>query len=110
MNKIKAISPVIVSLHLFLFACYNPVEPSFSLRITFNVGSSNEIKLHIFSSTGEKVNTLVDGPFIRGAYSVQWNGLNFEGQPVVEGVYYYQIEYWSGDMLTDLVVEGFIVR
>ena len=108
MNSIKVILLAFVS--FYLFGCYNPVEPSFSIRIIFDVSSSNQVSLHIFSSTGVKVRTLIDRTFSSGVHSVQWDGLNFEGEDVVEGIYYYQIEYWDGDTLTDIVIERFIVH
>jgi hypothetical protein len=38
------------------------------------------------------VATLVDGTVKAGSYSIDWNGVDATGKPVVSGVYYYRLE------------------
>jgi hypothetical protein len=67
----------------------NPFNPSTQIRYSIPKGSM--VTLKIYNMLGQLINTLVDERKVAGAYSVQWNGDNFHGQPVATGVYIYRV-------------------
>jgi hypothetical protein len=68
----------------------NPFNPSTTIR--YELGrASGQVKLQIFDVSGRLVNTLVDGAQQEGPHSVQWNGLDDNGQRVATGAYFYRL-------------------
>jgi hypothetical protein len=63
----------------------NPFTSATSLD--FMVASSGHLRLEIFSSSGERVRTLVDDYRDSGSYSVSWDGSNSSGASVPSGNY-----------------------
>jgi flagellar hook assembly protein FlgD len=56
------------------------------------VQRTGHVKLSVYNTLGQRVNTLVDENRSVGEYSVQWDGKNESGSSVASGVYFYQLE------------------
>ena len=68
----------------------NPFNPT--TTISYQLPDDNtQVRLAIYSSTGQMVRTLVDGTQDAGVYSMTWDGRNDRGIPVSSGVYLYRI-------------------
>ena len=63
----------------------NPFNPS--TTISFTMTRSGSAELAVYSMTGQKVRTLVSGPFSNGTHTVVWDGYDYSGKPVSSGVY-----------------------
>ncbi len=68
----------------------NPFNPTTTIR--FSLPEAQHISINIYSITGEKVNTLVDGYLSEGYHQIFWNGLNQSGGNVASGVYIYELQ------------------
>jgi len=68
----------------------NPFNPT--TTIEYSVQTLTGIKITIFNSSGQLINTLVDESKTPGEYSVVWNGKSKMGSFVPSGVYFYQIQ------------------
>ena len=78
-----------------LFPNYpNPFNPE--TWIPYQLASSTDVYLHIYSSDGRLVRTLELGHQQAGVYqsrnkAAYWNGKNDLGEPVASGIYYYTL-------------------
>jgi hypothetical protein len=69
----------------------NPFNPE--THIQFELGGQESVKLIIYDGLGRLVRTLVNGQdYNPGLYSINWNGMNNNGQLVPSGVYIYRIK------------------
>jgi len=68
----------------------NPFNPLTTIR--FGLPKDSKVTLTIYSTTGEKVTTLVNGRMSAGYHQVQWDGTNAAGTPVASGVYVYELK------------------
>jgi len=68
----------------------NPFNPLTTIR--FGLPKDRKVTLTIYSPTGERVATLVDGRLSAGYHQVQWDGTNASGTPVASGVYVYELK------------------
>ena len=73
------------------FALYqntpNPFNPSTSISFDVPFASAG-VKLRIYDVSGRLIRTLADGEQAAGRQTVEWNGLNDEGDPVATGMYF----------------------
>ena len=67
----------------------NPFNPSTTIEYTML--NKGQVDLAVYNLIGQKVKTLVDDVQLAGRYTVQWNGMNEQNQPVSSGVYIYKI-------------------
>jgi len=67
----------------------NPFNPE--TNIGYSVPTSGNVSLDVFNLLGQKVKTLVSDYKSVGAYSVRWDGTNYNGQVVPSGVYFYRM-------------------
>ncbi len=67
----------------------NPFNPVTTIR--FGLPEAAHAKLVIYSITGAKVATLVDGYLSEGYHEAQWNGVNQAGARVASGIYIYEL-------------------
>jgi len=63
----------------------NPFNPE--TKIVFALPQTGEVKLSIFSETGQLVRTLVSREMRAGRHEMRWNGRNQDGHQVAAGVY-----------------------
>lgn len=67
----------------------NPFNPE--TKISFALPRAGEVKLSLFSETGQLVRTLVNRAMPPGRHELRWNGRNQSGTPVAAGVYLYRM-------------------
>jgi photosystem II stability/assembly factor-like uncharacterized protein len=68
----------------------NPFNPS--TQIEYRVASNSVVKITIYSSTGQKVKTLVNRQEGPGDFSATWFGKNDSGNDVSSGIYAYKFQ------------------
>ncbi len=73
----------------------NPFNPTTSFEYQIPVNSN--VRIAVYNSLGEVVQTLINEEKDAGFYSATWNGRNEYGQSVSSGIYYYQIQ--AGDFV-----------
>ena len=59
--------------------------------ISFNMTRSANVELVIYNILGQRVRTLVSGPFDAGPHEVNWDGRDESGKTVSSGIYLYQL-------------------
>ncbi len=70
----------------------NPFNPE--TTIEFYLPLNKRISLIIYNAAGQKIRTLInDETYQKGNYSLNWNGLNDNGQKVATGMYIYELKY-----------------
>jgi uncharacterized delta-60 repeat protein len=67
----------------------NPFNPA--TKIVFALPQAEDVKLRIYSATGQLVRTLVDNKMAPGRHEIAWDGQDQSGQMVANGVYWYQL-------------------
>lgn len=70
----------------------NPNPSTGEMRIAFQVGSQQEIRLGVFDAAGRRVATLVSGLFPPGMHETVWSGMTESGTKVSSGVYMIRLE------------------
>jgi len=68
----------------------NPFNPATTIEYT--LARQGHVEISVFDLLGRRVRTLVDGTRHAGAHSVDWDGLDDNGQPAATGIYFYRIE------------------
>ncbi len=68
----------------------NPFNPTTTIK--YQIAKQSDVRLQIYSITGQLVRTITSGVQQPGYYSVIWNGLNNAGEQVSSGVYFYRLE------------------
>ena len=71
----------------------NPFNPS--TNIQFTVAKSENVKLVVYNTLGQKVKTLVNQSFQPGSYTISWNGTDEHGASMASGIYFYRFESQS---------------
>lgn len=67
----------------------NPFNPE--TVIEYQLPRASEVEIIIFNLQGQKVAMLVKDNQTTGFHKIRWNGTDESGQPVVSGVYLYQL-------------------
>jgi len=73
----------------------NPFNPE--TTIEFAIPTDGHVKLEVFNTAGQLVNTLVDQDISAGVFRNTWEAHSQDGQPVSSGVYFYRME--AGDFV-----------
>jgi|GEM_PF-1583574 len=60
--------------------------------IPFELKQAMPVKLEVFSTTGERITTLVDGTLAAGMHEVIWDSRNENGLTVGSGIYFYKLQ------------------
>ena len=68
-----------------------------STTITFQLALASQVELAIYSTSGQRVRTLISGSLPAGHHRLQWDGHNERGEPVASGAYLYQLS--AGDFV-----------
>ena len=68
----------------------NPFRTSTSIAFSLN-GPSRRMRLDIYDTRGRRVTTLLDTAMPAGTHAVTWDGTDFLGGPVADGVYFYHL-------------------
>jgi hypothetical protein len=85
----------------YLTAAPNPFTTS--TKITYGLGSKEQVKLAIYDQSGRCVKVLVDGIQAKGNFSVIWNGSNNQGNPLPKGIYHSVLSTNSGETRAKLI-------
>ena len=67
----------------------NPFNPCTTIR--YKIQKRTEVLIKVFDVCGKEIITLINGVEDPGEKSVQWQGMDSNGNPVTSGVYIYQI-------------------
>ncbi len=59
--------------------------------IKYKVAKEGRVKLQIFSTTGQLINTLIDDEHRVGEFSMKWDGTNDNGEIVSSGMYFVRV-------------------
>jgi hypothetical protein len=68
----------------------NPFNPSTTIR--FKLDSPSHVKLRIFDTTGQLVQTLYNRFLDTGAHEINWDGRDKMGYEVASGLYFYRLQ------------------
>ena len=68
----------------------NPFNPMTKIR--FSNDRTANVRVHVYSLLGERVNTLINKQLNSGTYDITWNGMNSHGKVVPSGMYLYEVE------------------
>jgi hypothetical protein len=71
----------------------NPFNPS--TEICYDLPEAVQVQLKVFNTLGQNILTLIDRLQEAGSYRATWDGKDSYGQPVANGMYFYQIH--AGD-------------
>nr|MBN2276202.1 S8 family peptidase [candidate division Zixibacteria bacterium] len=69
--------------------CPNPFNPV--TVIAFGVRERADVRLDVYNLLGRRVACLVDKNLAAGSYRVEWNGTDFDDNPVASGIYFYRM-------------------
>lgn len=67
----------------------NPFNPTTTIK--YQMPEDAQVNLTIYNMLGQVVKTLVSEQQTAGYYTIQWSGVNEQGQPVPTGIYIYQM-------------------
>jgi hypothetical protein len=67
----------------------NPFNPSTNIR--YSLPAAGNVKVEIFNTLGQLVNTVVNQHQEAGTHNVIWNGMDMSGNQVSTGVYIYKL-------------------
>ncbi len=67
----------------------NPFNPS--TTIEYEIPKAGYVKIQIYNSIGQLINTIEDDYKNPGKYSIQWNGKNSAGENLSSGIYFYRM-------------------
>lgn len=67
----------------------NPFNPSTTIQ--FSITNNSRVKINIYSTNGELVNSILNEELPVGEHKVVWDGTNLKGTRVPTGVYFYQL-------------------
>jgi hypothetical protein len=68
----------------------NPFNPGTTIQYVLN--KTGRIRLDIYNVQGQLLRTLAEGNAQPGAYAMAWDGKDAQGNEVVTGIYYYQLQ------------------
>ncbi|MBN2414110.1 T9SS type A sorting domain-containing protein [candidate division KSB1 bacterium] len=68
----------------------NPFNPT--TAISYQLPKASFVKLTIYSATGQKIRTLVNGTNSAGYHHINWDAMDDAGHKVASGIYFYRIE------------------
>ncbi len=66
----------------------NPAHARSTVGLSFDVPRAGAAKLELFSVSGQRVATLLDGPVTAGTQRVTWNARGRDGSPAAPGLYF----------------------
>jgi len=83
------------------YAAPNPFAPDQGdrCRIVYSLSEPSQVTIEIFDFASRQVRSLLDGADRDGEHNhgENWDGLDDEGNPVANGVYFYRIATAAGD-------------
>lgn len=67
----------------------NPFNPA--TTIAFELPSAGDVELSVYTASGRRVATLVEGRVDAGRHAATWRGLDDAGVPAASGVYFFRL-------------------
>lgn len=67
----------------------NPFNPQ--TQISYSLGQAADVTLTVYNAVGQRIATLIDSHLPAGKYRIVWDGRDFSGATVSNGIYYYQL-------------------
>lgn len=67
----------------------NPFNPTTTIK--YNLPTSTDVKIEVFNLLGAKIATLLDDKQAAGDHSVEWSGIDQNGDFVASGIYFYKM-------------------
>ena len=104
--SVKNSPPVAGLPGLWSLAAAYPNPFNSTTRISFTTPVRAELKVTVFDALGRQVASLANGIHAAGEHTLTWNSKDSFGQPVVSGMYFYEIR-GEGVQMTNKV---FLVR
>ncbi|MBK7260136.1 MAG: T9SS type A sorting domain-containing protein [Ignavibacteriae bacterium] len=93
-----AAQPAMVPSTIVLHQNYpNPFNPSTTIR--FDLATSGEVRLEVYTVTGQRIATLVDGIMPPGTHAIP-----FQARDIASGVYYYRLTTHVGSSVRSMVL------
>ncbi len=80
----------------------NPFNPSTTIR--FGLPEASQVTINIYSLTGEKVKTLVNGAYPAGYHTAQWDGTNEARVKTAAGVYVYELKAGGKRLIKKMIL------
>lgn len=71
----------------------NPFHPR--TEIAFSLARAGPVRMSVFTVSGVRIRTLIDGSLPAGPHRTRWNGTDDSGRPVASGVYWYRLDAGS---------------
>jgi hypothetical protein len=75
----------------------NPFNPSTTIR--FDLATTGEVRLEVYTVTGQRIATLVDGIMPPGTHAIP-----FQARDIASGVYYYRLITQAGSSVRSMVL------
>lgn len=98
----SSISLVSVPKNIELTGNYpNPFNPSTIIK--FGLPEYGNIKLTIYSISGQKIISLANASYSKGYHEVKWNGKNQAGNSVSNGIYIYELKAGNQRLIKKMV-------
>ncbi|MCK4421004.1 T9SS type A sorting domain-containing protein, partial [candidate division WOR-3 bacterium] len=72
--------------------------------IRFSLPMKMMVTLSIYDNTGRLIKNLVNGTRNAGLNTVRWDGRDSEGNPVVNGIYFYRLSAGNKSLSRKMVV------
>ena len=87
-----AIEDILPTNEKIMLANYpNPFNPSTTISFSLNTENTEDTEIIIYNIKGQKVKTLIDDQYSKGAHSVIWDGRDENNQSVSSGLYFYKL-------------------
>ncbi|MHB2156509.1 FlgD immunoglobulin-like domain containing protein [Calditrichota bacterium GD2] len=80
----------------------NPFNPTTIIK--FGLPEDGHVQLTIYSMSGQKVCTLLDGQVSKGYHQIVWDGTNESGQSVSGGLYVYELKTENKRLLKKMLL------
>ncbi len=71
----------------------NPFNPQTKINFQIPGDGFDEVKLSIYTTTGQLVRRLVQSKLAPAQHAVNWDGLDAKGHAVASGIYLYSLQY-----------------
>ena len=92
-TEVSAIlQPTIIPNKSFSIGHNYPNPFNLSTSIEYFVSQNTHVIIRIFNSNGQEISTLVNEPQTAGEKRVVWNALDYAGNPLSSGIYFYRFE------------------
>ena len=82
----------------------NPFEEK--TNIEFEIEAAGEVRITIYDSKGNQIQTLECKNCQIGKNVLQWNGIDKAGNKALSGVYYYEVRYGNATQAKKMIIVG----